>query len=159
MNIKNSRILVLGGWGLVGVAVCKRLLAQKPSYLAVLSLREHEAKDAVSELQPFRGGCEVVAEWGDIFLTSKLKDHSRPEILDDADLRRQFVDGVFEKPSEDRLKSFFLYQIIAKHKPDIIIDSVNSATGLAYQDTYTAYYDVREAMDSAGGKATADSIR
>jgi len=147
MNIRNSRILVLGGWGLVGVAVCKRLLEGKPSYLAVLSLREREALEAVEELAPFSGKCEIVADWGDIFLTSPLKDKSRPEILNSAELRRQFIDGIFEKPTETRLKTFFLHELIEKHKPDIIIDSVNSATGLAYQDTYTAYYDVREALD------------
>ncbi len=36
MNIKGSRILVLGGWGLVGVAVCKKLLAAKPAYLVLV---------------------------------------------------------------------------------------------------------------------------
>lgn len=159
MNIRNSRILVLGGWGLVGAAVCKRLLVMQPSYLAVLSLRENEAREAVEELQSYKGSCEVVAEWGDVFLTTELKDHSRVEILNDSTMRRMFIDGVFEKPSEDRLKSFFLYSVIAKHKPDIIIDSVNSATGLAYQDTYTAYYNVREALDNAGKDVHLPEIR
>ncbi|MCB9357151.1 MAG: short-chain dehydrogenase [Calditrichaeota bacterium] len=147
MNIRDSRILVLGGWGLVGVAVCKRLLEKKPARLVVLSLRESEAIDAVRELYAFKGSTEVVAEWGDIFLPAELKDKSRAQILDDPKLRRVFLDGVFEKPSLERLKSFFLYQLIEKHKPDLIIDSVNSATGLAYQDTYTAYYDVRKVLD------------
>ncbi len=159
MNIKGSRILVLGGWGLVGAAICKRLLAGKPSYLAVLSLRESEALDAVNELASVRETCEVVPDWGDIFLTTELKDFSRTQILNDPVMRRKFVDGVFEKPNEERLKSFFLYHIIAKHKPDIIIDSVNSATGLAYQDTYTAYYDVREALDNAGPNMPVAEIR
>ena len=159
MNIKNSRILVLGGWGLVGAAICKRLLAGLPSYLAVLSLRENEAHDAIEELRPFKGSCEIVPEWGDIFLTTELKDMSRAQILDDPVMRRKFIDGVFEKPNEERLKSFFLHKIIAKHKPDIIIDSVNSATGLAYQDTYTAYYDVREALDNAGPDMPVAEIR
>lgn len=159
MNIKNSRILVLGGWGLVGAAICKRLLAGQPSYLAVLSLRESEAIDAVEELKSYKGSCEVVPEWGDIFLTADLKDKSRRQILDDPTTRRSFIDSVFEKPIEERLKSFFLYHIIAKHKPDIIIDSVNSATGLAYQDTYTAYYDVREALDNAGETMSVAEIR
>lgn len=149
MNIKGSRILVLGGWGLVGVAVCKKLLAAKPSYLVVLSLREAEARDALRELEPFKGETEIVAEWGDIFLQTALKDKARAEILDDSMMRRAFLDSVFEKPTEDRLKSFFLYHLIEKHRPEIIIDSVNSATGLAYQDTYTAYYDVRKALDGA----------
>ncbi|MBK6766895.1 MAG: short-chain dehydrogenase [bacterium] len=155
MNIKGSRILVLGGWGLVGVAVCKRLLAAKPSSLVVLSLREAEALDAVRELEPFKGDTKIVAEWGDIFLQTALKDKARAQILDDQAMRRDFLDSVFEKPTEDRLKTFFLYHLIEKHRPEIIIDSVNSATGLAYQDTYTAYYDVRKALD---GLASTDDL-
>ncbi|MBK8130345.1 MAG: hypothetical protein IPK53_16070 [bacterium] len=98
MNIRNSRILVLGGWGLVGGAVCRRLLEGAPSYLAVLSLREREAREAVDELTPFQGGCQVVPDWGDIFLTTPLKDRQRAEILNDANLRRQFIDSVFGSP-------------------------------------------------------------
>ncbi|MCL4304572.1 short-chain dehydrogenase [bacterium] len=158
MNIKGSRILVLGGWGLVGVAVCKQLLEKKPSHLIVLSLRQEEALDAVRELDPHKGSTEIIAEWGDIFLPASLKDKARAQILGDVSLRRMFLDGVFEKPNRERLHSFFLYQLIEKHKPDLIIDSVNSATGLAYQDSYTAYYDVRKALDSEDGDSSGVSL-
>ncbi len=90
------------------------------------------------------------------FLQAALKDKPRAQILNDATMRRAFLDAVFEKPTEARIKSFFLYQLIEKHKPEIIIDSVNSATGLAYQDTYTAYFDVRKSLDGAATASTDD---
>ncbi|MCC6476212.1 short-chain dehydrogenase [bacterium] len=149
MNIQNSRILILGGWGLVGIAVCKRLLNQKPAQMTILSLREHEAKEAVAELAPLYPNTELVAEWGDIFVLEELKDQPRAKILDDPALRRKFIDSVFEKPSTDRLNKFHLYRLIEKYKPDIVVDSVNSATGLAYQDIFTAYYNVRGALEKS----------
>lgn len=159
MNIRNSRILVLGGWGLVGSAVCKKLLEYEPSFLAVTSLRKAEVEESILELDPYRRNCEIVVDWGDIFVTSDLKDMSRVEILNDPLTRRRFIDGIFEKPTDERLKSFFLHSVITKHRPDIIVDCVNSATGLAYQDTYTAYYEVRDLMDALDQGHTINDIR
>ncbi len=46
MEIKGKRILVLGGYGEVGSAVCRQLLIYEPEMLVVTSLRENEAREA-----------------------------------------------------------------------------------------------------------------
>jgi hypothetical protein len=69
--------------------------------------------------------------------------------MENPGLRRQFVADTFERPTEERLARFFLHRIITKYRPDAIVDCVNSATGLAYQDAYTAYYRVRNALEAA----------
>ena len=35
-----------------------------------------------------------------------------------------------------RSRQYFLYQLITEERPDIIVDAVNTATGIAYQDIY-----------------------
>ncbi len=40
MMLRGSRVLVLGGWGLVGMAVCRKILARGPVKLIVQSLRQ-----------------------------------------------------------------------------------------------------------------------
>ena len=70
MDVHGKTILVLGGWGLVGAAVCRRLFTERPSKIIVTSLREDEARDAVKDLQselPDSEGIEFVPWWGDIF--------------------------------------------------------------------------------------------
>jgi FlaA1/EpsC-like NDP-sugar epimerase len=39
MEIRNKRVMVLGGGGLVGMAVCRRMLEESPDELIVCSLR------------------------------------------------------------------------------------------------------------------------
>jgi nucleoside-diphosphate-sugar epimerase len=115
MNIKNSKVMVLGGWGLVGMAVCRRLLERKPSELIILSLREHEAKGAVAELKKEYPSVRMLAIWGDMFVRDSFKNIPRPELLKNPEMRRQFVEDIFEKPTPERLRSFFLSRIIIEH--------------------------------------------
>lgn len=143
MNLEKTCIMVLGGWGLVGMAVCRRLLDRGPQRLVLLSLRQSEAEEAVKELQKEYPNIEIIPAWGDIFVRENLKDIPRSEIISQPDLRRQFIEDVYEKPATDRLRGFFLYKLITSYKPDVIVDSINSATGLAYQDVYKAYHDVK----------------
>ena len=50
MEIHGRRVLLLGGAGLVGTAVCRQMLNHGPEELIVSSLKEHEAMQAQSEL-------------------------------------------------------------------------------------------------------------
>ena len=152
MNLKDSRVMVLGGWGLVGMAVCRKILARGPKTMCLLSLREHEAKEGCTILKKEFPQVEYIPLWGDIFVTEDLKDRSRAEVMEDSELRRQFVSDIFERPTEERLSRFFLSRIIAKYKPDVIVDCVNSATGLAYQDIYAAYFRTKTVLESAREK-------
>jgi hypothetical protein len=51
VEIKDRTVLVLGGAGLVGLAVCRELLALKPAKLIVSSLLAHETEAAVRLLK------------------------------------------------------------------------------------------------------------
>ena len=51
MNISGSSVLVLGGAGLVGQAVCRELLPEKPRRLILSSLHAAEVDQAIRELR------------------------------------------------------------------------------------------------------------
>jgi hypothetical protein len=147
MMLRNSTVMVIGGWGLVGLAVCKRVLSRGPAKLVVHSLRQAEAEEAARELSSQFPKVHIAAVWGDIFVRDGFKDVSRREIMKKAETRRQFIGDVWEKLTPDRLQSFFLYRVIMEHRPDLLVDCVNSATGFAYQDIYSAYYDLKGVLD------------
>jgi hypothetical protein len=147
MMLRHSNVLVLGGWGLVGMAVCRRLLSRGPAKLVLHSLRKSEAEEAACELAAEFPQVTILPVWGDIFVREEFKDTSRQEIMKSREMRWQFVEDVFEKLTPERLQRFFLYRLIVEHAPDLIVDCVNSATGFAYQDVYSAYYDVRNVME------------
>ena len=46
MDITGKKVMVLGGWGLVGAAACRRLFSEKPKTVIVASLLKKEAEDA-----------------------------------------------------------------------------------------------------------------
>lgn len=150
MMLRNSKILVLGGWGLVGMAVCRRLLSRGAAKLVLHSLRQAEAEEAARELATEFPQVKIAAEWGDIFIREQFKDIPRRDIMKSREQRWAFVEDVFEKLTPERLRGFYLYRLIIEHEPDLIVDCVNSATGFAYQDIYSAYYDVKNVMEAEG---------
>ena len=147
MILHNSTVLILGGWGLCGMAAARKMLTRGPGKMIMHSLVKPEAEDACERLAKEFPSVQFVAEWGDIFVRDTLKDKLRKDVMNDRIMRRQFMEDVFERPTLERLGGFYLHHLITQHKPDVIVDCVNSATGLAYQDIYSAYYDMKPNLD------------
>ncbi|MCK6557684.1 short-chain dehydrogenase [bacterium] len=143
MEIHNKTVLILGGWGLVGMAVCRQALSEHPKELIVASLSEAEARDAVMQLsQEYEGPCRITAVWGNIFVRDALQGKSRQEILQDAALRAMLIEDVLGELNEAILERSLLFQIIHQYRPNIVVDCVNSATAVAYQDVFASYYRI-----------------
>jgi hypothetical protein len=150
MDISGKSILILGGYGLVGRAIARRLLPESPRRLVLLSLRQEEAEEAVAVLGPERGDVELVPAWGDIFTFADLKDRPRAEVFGDPVLRRRFISSLIEGLSEQAASEYALYQLITTEKPDVVIDAVNTATGIAYQDIYRTSRQAWDALQQDG---------
>lgn len=138
MNIKDSNILILGGWGLVGSAICRKLIPHKPNKLIISSLKENEAKDAVKQLKKEFPDSSVSfeAKWGNIFAREDWKDISPGDMFGDSKKRKTVITDIFDELSEDIVKNSALYRLIDETKPDVVIDCINTATAIAYLDTY-----------------------
>ncbi|MGE5432508.1 MAG: hypothetical protein ACM3QX_15605 [Syntrophomonadaceae bacterium] len=149
MDIQNRTVLVLGAWGLVGNAVTRKLVPQKPRQIIITSLKQNEAEDEVKRLhEEFPGLPQdyFVPWWGNIFVRNDFKDADRFALLSDQEKRRTLMRDVMEELDEEILKSSAIYQLVCKYKPDIIIDCINSATGIAYQDVYTTYRNIKKTI-------------
>jgi hypothetical protein len=156
MDIRNKTVLVIGGWGLVGSAVCRQLMGEKPKRIIVTSLTESEAKEAVDLLkkQYPRAGRSFFIPWaGNIMLRHTLKDRSRDEILKDPKTRAMLIDDLLDELTPEVLERTSVFQLLSKYKPDIVIDCINTATAIAYQDLFQVSREVRKAINkqSTGG--------
>ncbi len=124
MNLENRKILVLGGYGLVGVAVCRELLVRKPREIQIHSLRIEESEKAAEELRAEAGPTVLSTSAGNIF--GLLQNGSKRDRIR-AELRRL---------DEEDLGTFVLYDLLTGSKPDVVIDCVNTATGIAYGNIF-----------------------
>ena len=100
MDIRGKSVLILGGYGLVGQAVSRRLIREGPRRITLLSLRREEAESAVAALAPECQGVELAAAWGDVFTFADLKDRPRREVFSDSELRGRIIESLLDPLSE-----------------------------------------------------------
>jgi len=156
MELRERRVLVLGGAGLVGMAVARRVLEAGPSALRIASLREAEVTDALAELHAgFPEHAEHVdGFWGDLFVPDAHRTRSRPDIQADAEARARFVDDLYGELNQEVLERSSLGRLLLDYRPDVVVDCINTAGALAYQNAFRSAAALRTAA-AAGGADTA----
>jgi hypothetical protein len=131
--------------------VARRLLREAPRRLILLSLKREEAEEAVASLAAEAGGVELEPAWGDVFAFTSIKDRPRREAYAEPAVRARVIESLVEPLSEAAAAEYFLYQLVTAQRPDAIVDAVNTATGIAYQDIYKtsrlAYQALRDGTD------------
>lgn len=151
MNIENKTVLVLGGWGLVGSAVARKLVPQNPKRIIITSLRREEAFEQVEKLRvefPKTNQDFFIPWWGNIFVRHEFKDADRLALLEDHSKRKILMSDTMEELNDEILSNSSIYKLLMEYKPDIIIDCINSATGIAYQDIYSTYRRIKKTISS-----------
>lgn len=152
MELKGSTVLILGGAGLVGEAVARALLAQGPRRMVIAGLTREEAEESVEELREEFGGTDAVIDpfWGDLFVPATMKDRPRREILEDPDARDQLVNDLYGELTDEVFRRSALGRLLLEVKPDVVIDSINTAGALAYQNFFNSAFGLREKAREGG---------
>jgi hypothetical protein len=138
--------LVLGGAGLVGLQVCRRIateFAPVATRIVVASLLESEAREAATRLQAEFPQVSFLPEWGNLFVPEDLANLPRARVLADPALRRRLLDFLYGD-FEHAVTTNHLARMILRHRPEVVVDCVNTATGLSYQDVFQGAAKVRE---------------
>jgi len=159
MGQADEKAIILGGSGLVGFQVARKLASRRQvRTIAIHARYRGETEDALEKLRREFPGTEFRGTHGDLFLPGEPtpageEGTPQPDRRDPALRRRLFDDtyGRFEFAFRDSL----LAKLILREQPDVVVDSVNTATAISYQDVYTACHAVRSGLD-AGGKVESD---
>ena len=150
MNIENRNVLVLGGYGLVGTAVCRELLARKPGRIQIHSLRPEEAEQARAELLSEWPDADIVTSSGDMFA-----------LLDGAS-RLEEISFQLDPLDKEGFHRFRLHDLLVRSRPDVVIDCVNTSTAIAYGDIYgkakTTLERLAESGDGGVDRETVESL-
>ena len=145
MELKDKTVLILGGAGLVGRAVTRGILPHRPRRIVLSSLRQREAEDAVADLAPVAGNTELEAAWGDLFVPDTMRDETRSDVLGDANRRQALVDDVYGELTDDVFRRSSLGALLTRVQPDAVVDCINTAGALAYQNAFQSASELRSA--------------
>ncbi len=159
MEVEGKRVLVLGAYGEVGMAVCRILLTRRPEELIITSLHREEAdRAAVALMHDAPSSCRITPFHGNLFVRWDLKDIPNATIATTRELRRRVVDDNLKELTPDILEASTLYRLITTHAPDCIIDCVTTATALAYQNIYHSFDEVCGAEGTSGPEGAEESV-
>lgn len=146
--------LILGGGGMIGFQAARRICANlDPATVVLVSLYQKEVREAVSALQKEFPDVHLVGFWGDVFVRSEFNRSDRQQRLRRSDLiadperRTELYDDLFGDTDAAYERSQ-LAQLILEYRPDVIVDAINTATAISYQDIYTASRLARRDLDA-----------
>ena len=141
-------VLILGGAGLVGSQVAREIAQQlNPKLIVLASLNQQEVREALKDLRNEYPNVTFDGCWGDIFVRKQFSNLTRKEIIEDKTKTLRLFEDVFGDKSSALTESKMV-EIIRKYKPDVIIDSINTATAISYQDVYTSSLEIRQILSS-----------
>jgi len=149
MDLQGTTIMILGGSGLVGHAVARRLLERRPKSIVIVALTERETAVAAAALAPHAGSTAIVTEHGNVYLPASLAQTDRAALTESAENRRLLIDDLYGDLTEETIARSHLIQLLTRYKPAAVVDCINTATAFAYQDVYHSARSLH-ALASAG---------
>ncbi|HYS20091.1 MAG TPA: hypothetical protein VEO73_03285, partial [Gemmatimonadales bacterium] len=159
MDLRDGTVVILGGSGLVGHAVARRLLEAPASAstplrpppppslkrLVLVALYENEVRETAAALAPVRGRTTIDVEWGNVFFPSPVARLDRGELLANPAHRALLIGDLLGDLTDEVLERSLLHQLLRKYAPDVVVDSINTATAFAYQDVFQSARDLLSA--------------
>src|ERR1041384_1390900 len=144
---RDRSIFILGGAGLVGTQISYQVARNlKPEKIVIASLFQKEVRELSRELRKEFPTTHFVELWGNIFVRSEFAQSDREELLGSPSRRRALYDDLFGALDEAYERSM-LANAVREHGADVLIDCVNTASGISYQDVYTNSIEVRKSLD------------
>lgn len=158
MELKDTTVLLLGGAGLVGQAVARAIVPHRPGRIVVTSLHRAEAVAAAESLArtPGAEGIGMEPRWGDLFVPEASRTRSRGEVLGDPEARRALVDDLYGELTDEVFSRSALGTLLVDTRPDVIVDCINTAGALAYQNAFASATGLLEHADA--GTADRDAV-
>ena len=131
--------LVLGGAGMVGYQVAHQIAVDlHPERIVIVSLAESDVVRAVEDLQSLAPpGVEIIGEWGDVFVREEFSHLGRKALIEDHSTREMAFEDMLG-PIDCAYERSRLAQLIGRYRPDVVVDAINTATAISYQDVYTS---------------------
>jgi len=151
----DKTVLIFGGAGLVGTQISYQVARElRPASIVIASLYQKEVREVTRELRKEFPAIRFVDLWGNLFVRNELAGADREELIQTPERRRELYEDLFGAIDEAYERSM-LVSAMRKYRPSVLIDCVNTASGISYQDVYTNSIEVRQALDYLDDRLTA----
>jgi hypothetical protein len=156
-------VLILGGAGMVGEQVAREIARElKPARIVISALTQREVEEAIATLatDPYAMRTDLTGAPGDIFIPQSLQGRDRVELIRERELFDSLFEDIFS-PDPDAYRRSALFHLIDQYKPQVIVDCINTATAISYQDLYTVSRKVKFHLDQLESRQSipAESLR
>lgn len=149
-------VLILGGAGLVGMQCAKRIASEHhPKRVVLASLFRKETREAVEALRKEFPQTVFDGYYGNLFVRGvptpigeRVPEPSPREYAGDPVHRREIFEDLFVD-FETAYRDSLLARLVRDLKPDVVVDTVNTATGISYQDLFSSSFVVSRGLDEA----------
>lgn len=146
----DKTVFILGGAGLVGTQISHQIARElNPQRVVIASLLQREARELVRELRKEFRSIRFIELWGNIFVRREFARADREVLLGNSASRRGLYDDLLG-PLDEAYERSMLASAVREHGADVLIDCVNTASGISYQDVYTNSIEVRKSLDRIG---------
>jgi NAD(P)-dependent dehydrogenase (short-subunit alcohol dehydrogenase family) len=148
MDIAGKNVLVLGGGGMVGQAVCREMIPRGPARIVVASRLRSKSERAAARLKAefSEAATEISPVWGDVFLRAEWRrdeGDGRARVLADRAKRARMIADILDPLAEDTIQASLLTRMMLGTisgcaKADIVVDCMNTSTAVGYLNIYAA---------------------
>ena len=130
-------VLVLGGAGLVGAQIVREIARElEPQQIVVASLFRGEVREFLHVIRREFPQVEFIGAWGDVFVRDEFTLERRRRLVISRISREKLYEDLFGNIEEVYQRSA-LAQLIQRFQPDVVVDCINTATAISYQDMET----------------------
>jgi hypothetical protein len=157
----NETFLILGGGGMIGAQVVRQIARNlTPRRIIVASLYQQEVREAIEQFEREFPAQDFVGFWGDVFLRAEWNKQDRRQsltrgrLIASAERRADLYTDLFGD-LDHAYEVSQLAQLIREHKPDVVVDSINTATAISYQDVYTASVVAKQSFAALAARVAA----
>ncbi len=127
-------ILVLGGAGLVGSQIVREIARElEPERIVVASLFRGEVREFLHDVRREFPRVDFAGAWGDVFVRDEFMEESRRRLMQTRSRRDALYQDLYGALEETYGRSG-LVQLIQQYRPNVVVDCINSATAISYQD-------------------------
>jgi hypothetical protein len=148
-------VVLFGGAGLVGYQVARQIAEYiQPETIVICALTKAETDPAAEMLKKeFPHIKNIKTEYGNLFVRESLATKDRFEIATKEENLDTIFEDVFGRITDDKDnvgEQNLMAKIIMKYKPEVVIDTINAATGISYQDVKTCSQVVKNFRNNFG---------